>query len=262
MKKKESIQNEKQRLHQEEAARLREEKRLRRRKEKKQAAVVMLLVGLGAFVVSLVFFGLHVARMRDFELNYVRMYGTVTDFKIHHASGTHSMGTTHYSYVFTYRYEGKTYKATDSEAYSWRNEEMLGEKVEIYVNPAQPERAARVKTADGYSIMAAVPFVISLLAFSVGGLTLVGLKGGGYAKRILFVWLPELLFCAAYILLFALGLPHDGVAAIYARTRGAIWVSVGGGAVIVAAAIDGLITYKSRPKDIDGRVASWRRLKK
>ena len=101
MKKKESIQNEKQRLHQEEAARLREEKRLRRRKEKKQAAVVMLLVGLGAFVVSLVFFGLHVARMRDVERNYVRMYGTVTDFKIPHASGTLSMGTRQYRYVGT-----------------------------------------------------------------------------------------------------------------------------------------------------------------
>lgn len=240
---------------------MREEKRLKRVKAEKQAAVVMLLVGLGAFVVSLVFFGLHVARMRDFELNYIRTYGTVTDFEIHHSpSSKHS--STHYSYVFTYHYDGKTYKATDWVAVTWRNEEMLGEKVEIYVNPAQPEQAARVETADGYSVMASVPFVISLLAFSVGGLTLVGLKGGGYKKRILLVWLPELLFCAAYILLFALGLPHDGVAAIYARTKGAIWISVGGGLLVLAAAIDGLITYKLRPKEIDGRATAWRNVKK
>lgn len=258
MKMKKHVQSEKERAFQEEAALKREHKRAEKARNGRKTAIVMLLVGCGFFAVFLVFFVLNVAKMHNYETNYIRTYGVVTDFKVHHV--TNPKKTNHYTPVFVYSYGGETYTATDWESYPARIQEMIGESVEIYVDPANPEHAARTDTADGFSVMATIPFAGALIAFSIGGICLVGLKGGGYVKRILFVWLPEIVLCFAFILLFATGLPHDGIAAVYSRVRGALWLTVFAGIVFAVAALDGFIVLKCRPPDIDSRAKAYKKM--
>lgn len=260
MKKKKRVRNEKQLAFQEEAALKREQKKAEKAKNERKTAIVLLLVGCGFFAVFLVFFGLNVAKMRNYETNYIRTYGVVTGFQRHHNADPREFD--HYTPIFSYIYEGKEYTATDWAAYPAREEKMIGKSIEIYVDPLNPERAARTETADGFSVMAAVPFACSLIAFSVGGVCLVGVKGGGFRERFVFVWLSEILLCGAFILLFALGLPNDGIAAVYSRVEGAIWLSVFAGIIFAVAVIDGLIVLKFKPPDTDSRAEAWKRIQK
>lgn len=260
MKKKKRKQSECERVFQEDAAQAREQKRLERIKNERKTALAMLLLACAFFAVFLVFFCLNTAKMRNYELNYIRTYGVVTGFKRYDSSG--AKNSDHYAPVFSYTYDGKQYSATDWEAYPAPEEDLIGKNIEIYVDPSNPEKAARTTTADGFSVMAAVPFAIALIPLLIGGVSLVSLKGGGYKMRILCVWLPAAILCMAFVLLFALGLPNEGIAGVYSRIAGATWLTVFAGIVIAVGMIDGLIVLKYRPSEIDSRAKAWKKIKK
>lgn len=75
MKKKKRKQSECERAFQEDAAQAREQKRLARIKNERKTALAMLLLACAFFAVFLVFFCLNTAKMRNYELNYIRTYG-------------------------------------------------------------------------------------------------------------------------------------------------------------------------------------------
>ncbi len=260
MKKKKRKQSECERAFQEDAAQAREQKRLARIKNERKTALAMLLLACAFFAVFLVFFCLNTAKMRNYELNYIRTYGVVTGFKRYDSSG--AKNSDHYAPVFSYTYDGKQYSATDWEAYPAPEEDLIGKNIEIYVDLSNPEKAARTVTADGFSVMAAVPFAIALIPLLIGGALLVSLKEGGYKMRILCVWLPAAILCMAFVLLFALGLPNEGIAGVYSRIAGATWLTVFAGIVIAIGIIDGLIVLKYRPSEIDSRAKAWKKINK
>ena len=246
-KKKKHIQTEKERRFQEEAARKRKEKaEAKRLKSIKDAR---WLIGFACIVIA-VSFGFTVwtaARMHNFETNYITMSGTITDYNIHHHSSTSTGSRTSYTLVISYTYNGADYTFNDTGGYHYRPTDMIGTKTEIYVNPEKPEKARRVSTASTPSYVSAMVFAFGAVIYVLGTILLLQEKGNSFVKRLLCIWLPIFLWCIANVLLFWIGLPHDGFGAIFSRVKGAIGYAVVCGIPLLAVLIDAIITKKKKP---------------
>ncbi|MDE6294072.1 MAG: DUF3592 domain-containing protein [Clostridiales bacterium] len=243
-KKKKHIQTERERLLHEEAVRKRKElaeaKRLKRIKE------AWWLIGVACIIlaVSLGFTIWTVARMYNFETNYITVRGTVSNYNVNHGSiGSNSSRNT-YSLVITYVFNDHEYKFSDTTSYHKRPTDMIGTTTEIYVNPKYPENAKKVTTADDPSIVSAIIFPFCAIVYTLGMLLLLQEKGNSFAKRLLLIWIPIFLWCVTSILLFWIGLPNDGFSAVFARVEGAIGYAVVGGIPLLAALIDVIISNR------------------
>ncbi|MDE6075444.1 MAG: DUF3592 domain-containing protein [Clostridia bacterium] len=245
-KKKKRIQTEKERLFQEEAARKRAERAEAARKNRRRNAVFFLAAALLFFCVSAALFGVHVARMRNYELNYVQMLGTITDYEVHHNAGSNN--TNRYTLVISYTFKGEDYSFNDTAAYDARPDEMIGKNTTIYVNPNNPERAKKATTADDICIPAVFVFAFSLPTYIIGMGLVSEEKKFGFLKRILCMWLPVFATCVLHILLCWVGFPNSSFWTAYLRTDGAIGYTVLAGLALVGAAIDGAITKRFKPK--------------
>lgn len=244
-KKKKHVQTEKERLFQEEAAKKRAEKAAAaKRRRKKEAWGVLLIAGV-LIALALGFSVWTIARMRNYETNYFTVKGTITDYKTHHSpSSTHS--SWHYSLVISYRFEGREYRFTDTAGYPAPPDELIGNTTEVYVNPQNPEQAKRVSTASSPSFVSAIAFPFGAVFYALGTALLLQERGSSFLKRALCIWLPLLVYSAASVLLYWVGLPHDGFGAVFSRVDGAIGYSVSAGLAVLAAAADALITYRRR----------------
>ena len=246
-KKKKHVQTEKERIFQEEAARKRtkraEAKRLKRIKD------AWWLIGVAGvlFAIALGFTVWTVARMHNFETNYITVSGTVSDYKVNHSASTHWRSGTTYTLVISYAYDGRGYKLSDTVAYRKRPTDMIGTTTEIYVNPQNPEQAKKVTTADDPSFVSAMVFPLCAIFYTIGALLLLQEKGNSFVKRLLVIWLPVFLWCAATVLLYWIGLPNDPFGAVFPRVEGAIGYTVVAGIALFAFLTDTIITHK-KPK--------------
>ncbi|MDE7108269.1 MAG: DUF3592 domain-containing protein [Clostridiales bacterium] len=243
-KKKKHIKTEKETLLHEEAVRKKQElaeaKRFKRIKEAWWfigVACIMFAVTLGLTVWT-------VARMYNYETNYVTVNGTVSSYNVNHGSTSSNSSRNTYNLVITYVFNDHEYKLSDSVAYHKRPTDMIGTTTEIYVDPQNPEKAKKVTTADDPSIVSAIIFPFTAIIFTLGMLLLLQEKGGSLIKRILLIWLPVFSLCVASVLLFWIGLPNDGFSAVFARVEGAIGYTVVGGVALLAALIDMIISNK------------------
>lgn len=231
------------RLYREEAARKRKErdeaKRLKRIKD------AWWLVGVACIVIA-VSLGLSVwtiARMHDFETNYLTVTGTVSGYKVQHGSLT-SSSSKRYTLVISYTFDGRTYEFSDTVAYRARPTDLIGTATEIYVHPQHPARAKKVSTADDPSFVSAIAFPFGAVLYALGVQLLLQEKGGSFVKRLLRIWLPIFAWCAASVLLFWVGLPNDGFGAVFSRVEGSIGYAVVAGVALLAAFLDGIISRK------------------
>lgn len=245
-KKKKRIQTEKERLFQEEAARKRVEKAEAARKNRRRNAVFFLAAALLFFCVASALFGIHVARMRNYELNYVQTVGIITDYEVHHNAS--SRNKNNYTLVISYTFKGKDYSFNDTAAYSAPPDDLIGKNTAIYVNPNNPERAKKATTADDMCVPAVFVFAFSLPTFVIGMGLVSEEKKFDFFKRVLCMWLPVFATCVLHILLCWVGFPNSSFGTAYLRTDGAIGYTVLAGLAFVCAAIDGAITKRFKPK--------------
>ena len=246
-KKKKHVQTEKERLFQEEAARKRKEiaetKRLKRIKD----AWWLMGVACILFAASLGFAVWTIARMHNFETNYITQTGIVSDYKVHNGTATNSTySKTTYTLVISYTFDGREYQLSDSVAYRVRPTDMIGTTTEIYVNPQNPEQAKKVTTADDPSFVSALIFPFGLVFYTIGALLLLQEKKTSFLNRLLMIWLPAFLWCAISVLLFWIGLPNDGFGAVFTRVEGSIGYAIVAGVALLAVLIDGIITVRKK----------------
>ena len=154
-KKKKHVQTEKERLYQEEAARKRAQKAELAKKNERRQIFVLFMIFVVLFAVSVSFAAWSIARMHNYESNYIRVTGKITDYKIHHHTVDRSST---YTLVITYTYEGCTYEISDHAGYRTRPVDKIGTFTEVYVNPQSPEQAARVSSSDGLSLVSVIPY--------------------------------------------------------------------------------------------------------
>lgn len=217
-----------------EATRPGEEKK-REGKAKTVAAIVFYAAALVLFVLSIVFLGLNVARMRDYELHYERTESTVVD---HETKG--GFGKAYFVLILSYSYDGNDYLLRDTEPFRGVLEKAVGTTVLLYVDPHNPARAATVRSADAFSIVSAVLFAFAAVTFFACVRFLRGPKS--FAGRVLCAYLPMAVMGAAFVLLCLVGLPHGG--ALFFRVRGAAGYLVMTGLALLFTVADGLISRK------------------
>lgn len=218
---------------------LEEEKKAKR--DRRIAVIVLFTVAAVMFAVSAAFAGITVARMRRYELDFVRTEGRVTDFEVHGMGGK-----AYFTLVISYSYGGREYSFADSMAFEGLLSEALGSGTEILVNPDNPAEAVRVNSSGSFSVIAAVVFAISAFTFAIG----VSLTGGGYKRRALLGYLPVFLAGIVFMFLFWFGLPYDDFGAVFGRMGGASGYLSLSVLAAVAAAIDGAVTLRFRKKRI------------
>ena len=188
-------------------------------------------------LISAMFFGLNVARMRDYENNYLRAEGTVVGFYLH---GTGRRGA-RYSRILSYRFGEKEYELREGNGFYGVQETELGNTAEIYLNPLAPEDAVLLSEADNMSHFGAILFAFSAVTFSIG---ICFVKSGRdkSLKRFLWGYLPVMLLGTAFLLLFGLGLPEGGIAQVFARFSGALWYTAVTGIAAAVAATDAALS--------------------
>ncbi|MDE6867527.1 MAG: DUF3592 domain-containing protein [Clostridia bacterium] len=244
-KKKKHIQTEKERLFQEDAARKRKD--IAEAKRSKRIKDAWWLVGIACILIalSLGFTVWTVARMHNFETNYIAAVGTVSDYEVSHRTATSgNYSRTRYFLVISYTFEGRMYKFTDTVAYRTRPTDLIGTTTEIYVNPKNPEQTKKVTTADDPSIVSAISFPFGAVFYALGTLLLLQEKGNSLVKRLFRIHLPVFLWCVASVLLFWIGLPNDGFGAVFSRVEGAIGYTVVAGIALLTFLIDVIISKK------------------
>lgn len=241
--KKKHVQTEKERLFQEEAAQKRAEKAEAERKRRRKELFVLPIIAAVMLALSAIFFGIHLARMRNFELNYTKAYGTVTGFERHHDSG--SRGSSYrYTLVISYTCEGRTYTLHDSASYPVRPDDMEGEKVEIYVDPVNPAKAKKASTADDFSVVSVFIFGFSIPFTVFGAALVVQERGGGFFMRLAVIWLPVVAACLAAMLLCWVGFPGSSFGTAFVRTDGALGYAILSGLSLLAMLTDAIITKR------------------
>ncbi|MDE6058913.1 MAG: DUF3592 domain-containing protein [Clostridia bacterium] len=245
-KKKKHVQTEQERLYQEAAARKRAEKLVAHQKDERKNAIILLSISLAMFLLFVGFFAWHTARMRSYELDFVRIEGTVTGYETHHSSTSGHGSRTYYYLQITYSYGGEEYTFTDRTGHKYIASGVIGSSTEIYVDPAAPSNAEKVSSSGFVSIICACFFAFFCMMYAVGMNILLSTKQSTFKKRLLFVWGAEILIGIVFLLLFWLGLPHSGFGEVFRRIEGAVGITVVSGLVLLAAFIDGLIAYKFR----------------
>ncbi|MDE6618065.1 MAG: DUF3592 domain-containing protein [Clostridiales bacterium] len=243
-KKKKRIPTEKETLLHEEAVRKKQEKAEAKRLKRIKEAWWLIGVACIMVAVTLGFTVWTVARMYDYETNYVTLDGTVSSYNVNHGPISSSSSRNTYSLVITYVFNDQEYKFSDSAAYHKRPTDMIGTTTEIYVNPKNPQNAKKVTTADDPSIASAIIFPFAAIVFTLGMLLLLQEKGGSLIRRLLLIWLPIFSLCVTNVLLFWIGLPHDGFSAVFARIEGSIGYAVVGGVALLAALIDVIVSNR------------------
>ncbi|MDE7163343.1 MAG: DUF3592 domain-containing protein [Clostridia bacterium] len=217
--------------------------------EKGKPAIIFLSISLALFLVFIGFFAWHTARMRDFELNYVRTTGTVIGVDTHHSSnGVHSASRTDYYLIISYTFEGQEHTLTDRVGHRSIKRGTIGSSTEIYVNPKNPNQAEKVSSSGFVSIICACFFAFFCVTYAAGMNLLVSIKRSTFKKRFIFVWGMEILLGIVFLLLFWLGLPNSGFGEVFVRINGAIGVTVVSCLVLCVTLLDGIITYKLNSK--------------
>ncbi len=89
-----------------------------------------------------------------------------------------------------------------------------------------------------------VAFALGAILYVVDMATLLAVKKSSFKKRALAIWLPLFGLCAACVLLFWVGLPLEGFAAVFGRVRGAIGFTVLAGIALVLGTLDGLLSRR------------------
>lgn len=243
-KKKKHIPTEKETMLHEEAVRKKQELAEAKRLKRIKAAWWFIGVACILLAVTLGFTIWTVARMRNFETNYVTLDGTVSDYNVNHGSIGSTSSRNTYNLIITYVFNDREYKFSDTTSYHKRPTDMIGTTTKIYVDPKNPEKAKKVTTADDPSIVSAIIFPFAAIVFTLGMLLLLQEKGGSLIKRLLLIWLPVFLLCVTNVLLFWIGLPHDGFSAVFARVEGAIGYAVVGGVAVLATLIDVIVSSR------------------
>lgn len=199
------------------------------------AAILFYAAAFVLFVLSVVFLGLNVARMRDYELHYERTEGTVID---HDTRG--GFGKAYFVLILSYSYDGYDYLLRDTRPFRGVLEQAEGTTMPIYVDPQNPARAATVWSADEFSTVSAVLFAFASVIFFACARFLRGPKT--IAGRVLCAYLPMAVMGAAFALFCLIGLPHGG--ALFCRVRGAAGYLAVAGLALLFAVADGLISRK------------------
>jgi len=218
-------------------------------KEQKQPIIVFLSIALVLFLGFIGFFAWHTARMRDYELNYIQINGTVVDIEARStmSAGNHRPRSAYYL-VIAYEFDGNKFEFTDREGYEYRHDEWIGESTKVYVNPQNPIQAERVRSAGFVSIICACFFAFFCVTYAAGMNILLSIKGSSFKKRFLFIWGTEILIGIAFLLLFWLGLPNSGFGQVFTRIKGAIGITVVCGLVLLVTLIDGIISWRLHSK--------------
>lgn len=219
--------------------------------EKGRPAIVFLCISLALLLAIIGFFSWHTAIMRDYELNYVKIKGTVVDVEERHSSGSHATHTpsrTLNYLVISYTYNGIENTFTDRVGYNNDLSDQIGTATSIYVNPQNPMQAEKVTSAGIVSIICACFFAFFCVTYAAGTNLLLSINGNTYIKRLLFVWGAEILLGIAFLLLCWLGLPHSDFREIFVRIEGAVGVCVICQAVLIIALLDVLFSNILRIK--------------
>ena len=244
-KKKKHIQTEKERLFQEEAARKREEKAAAAKKKRIRDAWWLVAVAGVLFALTLGFNVWTIARMHNFETNYVTIKGTITDYKLHHHTSPQKRS---YTLIISYTFDGQKYEFNDTAGFRAPPDDLIGHATNIYVNPQNPEQVKKVTTAQSTSIVGAVAFPFGVAFYALGVALLLQERESSYKKRVLYIWLPAFICCVAAVLMFWIGLPNSGFGEVFSRIDGAVGFTVSGGLVLLAAGLDGIISKKLSKK--------------
>lgn len=216
-------------------------------KEKRKSAIIFLSIAVALFLAFIGFFTWNTVRMRNYELNYDKIKGSVAGVK--ESSSVHGRAhRTYYYLVISYTFNGQEYQFTDITGHRYLTQSMIDNPVEIYVDPQNPNKAEVLTSSDFASIICACFFAFFCVAYSVGMNLLLSSKCSSFKKRCLFVWGIEVLLGTVFLLLFWLGLPHSGFGEVFVRIEGAVGVTVVTGIVLCVALIDGLLTKKFKIK--------------
>lgn len=240
-KKKKHVQTEKERLYQEDAARKRAQKAELAKKNERRQIFVLFMIFVVLFAVSVSFAAWSIARMHNYESNYIRVTGKITDYKIHHHPIERSST---YTLVITYTYEGCTYEISDHTGYSARPVDKIGTFTEVYVNPQSPEQATRVSSSDGLSLVSVIAFSFSAVAYILWIAILLQRGGSTFYRRALCVWLPVVLLSIGTCFLFWIGLANVGFGAVFNRFDGAVGYIVVAALTAVACLVDFCLSYR------------------
>lgn len=214
-------------------------------KEHGEPSIVFLSISLALFLVFIGFFAWRTAIMRNYEINYVKINGTIVDIESRHSSGslsTHTPSRTVYHFVISYTYEETENTFTDRVGHNYAETGKIGTSVKIYVNPQNPKQAEMVMSAGFVSIMCACFFAFFCVTYSAGMNIFLSIKGSTYKKRLLFVWGILIVLGVAFLLLFWLGLPYSEFSEVFARIEGAVGVTVICGIVLLVALLDVILS--------------------
>lgn len=220
--------------------------------DERQSAIVFLSIACALFLAFIGFFAWHTARMRSYELAHVRMLGTVVDVERRHhtaSSNYHGASGTYYYLVISYKFDGRYYEFTDRTGQRTEMREYIGKNVEIYVDPKNPESAETISSSGFVSIICACFFAFFCVTYAAGMNLLLSVKGSSFKKRLLCAWGVEVLLAVAFILLFWLGLPNSGFVEVFKRINGAVGLAVICQLVLIATLLDGVISFKVKPKN-------------
>ncbi|MBD5131067.1 MAG: DUF3592 domain-containing protein [Clostridiales bacterium] len=219
-------------------------------KQEKDCPWIFLAISLALFLGFIGFFVWHTVRMRSYELNYLRMQGTIVDIKVEHSSGGSGWSAkTSYYYIISYEVDGEEYTFTDRSGHEYYSAySNVGKTTEIYINPQDPTDVEKVSSAPFVSIICACFYAFFSVTFAAGMNILVGNYGTTFLKRLLFVWGAEILLGIIVLLLFWIGLPNSGFGEVFTRINGAIGVTVISGLVLLIALIDGIVTHHLHSK--------------
>ncbi|MDE6690962.1 MAG: DUF3592 domain-containing protein [Clostridia bacterium] len=194
--------------------------------DRRQPSIVFLCIALAFFIAFIGFFSWHTATMRDYELNYVRIQGTVVGVEDYHSSTSGHGSKIYYRLVISYTFEGQEHTFTDRVGHKYDMRHKIGTSTEIYVNPKNPAQAEKVTSSDYISIICACFFAFFCVTYAAGMNLLLSIKRTTFAKRCIFAWGMEILLGVVFLLLFWLGLPHSGFGEVFVRIKGAVGVTV------------------------------------
>ncbi|MDE7107373.1 MAG: DUF3592 domain-containing protein [Clostridiales bacterium] len=216
---------------------------IRKHREYRNPAIIFLSI---AFVVLLACIGLfawNIIRMRSYESDCVKMYGTVVDVKSHTSGSNHR---TYRNLVISYTYEGKEYTFTDDVGRTEYGRDDIGKRAQIYVNPQHPDQAVMVMSSGSIAIGYSCCFFFFCFCYAFGMNFLLGMIGTSFKKRLCFVWGLEISLGIALFLLPWIGFPNSGFGEVFARVEGSIGIIVVCGLVLLAMSADGAIMHYVR----------------
>ena len=209
--------------------------------------IIFLSISVAFFLACIGFFVWHTVRLRNYEMQHVKIYGTIVDVVEEHSVSSQTGIVDSYYYVVAYTYEGKEYKFADGDGHKYSSVYGdIGKSIEIYVNTKNPSKAETIAASDNISIICACFFAFFCVTYAVGMFIESENKRFKltFTKRFLRVWGVEVALCVVFLLLFWIGLPNSGFGAVFTRVDGAVGITVICGLILLCTTIDGIVTYK------------------